>query len=132
MAVKLYVMKRDLGLSPGLTAPLLEFLSGDCSVFLFPPPDPLVVYTSSSRTTSLESGQSAGLDESCQTQFCQWRVLKAGVVDAEEKPACCCHITPQLCARRRRGGHIKMSVHSLWKQAVDICMFLSEAVYSLD
>lgn len=37
MAVKLYVMKRDLGLSPGLTAPLLEFLSGDCSVFLFPP-----------------------------------------------------------------------------------------------
>lgn len=52
----------------------------------------------STRTLSLEPGQSPGLDESCQTQFCQWRVLKAGMADIEEKPACCCHITSQLCA----------------------------------
>ncbi|CAB1433897.1 unnamed protein product [Pleuronectes platessa] len=34
---------------------------------------------------SLEPGQSPGLHSGCQTQFCQWRVLKAGVVDTEEK-----------------------------------------------
>ncbi|KAK1876423.1 Protocadherin Fat 2, partial [Dissostichus eleginoides] len=54
---------------------------------------------------SLEPGQSPGLYESCQTQLCQWRVLKAGMLDIEEKAGVLLSHYPSVVSR----GEITLS-----------------------
>lgn len=85
MAVKLYVMKPDIWVAArGLTAPPCLSFSAVTALF-FPVRGPFSGVYVSSCTASLVPGQSPGLYESCQTQLCQWRVLKAGMRDIEEK-----------------------------------------------
>lgn len=88
---------------PGSTAPLLEFPSSDCFIFLFL--DPLLACTSPLVQRPWSPANREASTRAVKANSANGGVLKAGMVDVEEKPACCCHTAPRL---RTSGGRLRV------------------------